>query len=192
MKRGQSGGNVDLRKLTQQQAAFLCGVTARAFRDWNAPRNPDGTYDGPTVVQWRFEQLGQSGSLDLNAERARLAKWQADKTHQDVEIRAGKLLLDDDVRQWVAGMIATARQRLVQIPETVRQIVHPDHAEAVAGDVRRLIYEALAELEASRGGGPRPDVVALGATSDADGERVGGPVPKAVKRKQRRARKVED
>ncbi len=130
----------------------------------------------------------EEGELDLDTERARLAKWQADSKHQDVELRAGKLLLDDDVRHWVVGMISTAKQRLVQIPETVRQIVHPDHAELVATEVRRIVYEALAELAAHREDGPRSDVDALGAAAHVNGKPVGGSVPKAVERKQRRAR----
>lgn len=194
MKRGKSGeGLINPSALNQQQAAYYCEVTARAFRDWNVPRNPDGSYELLTVLRFERARRGTgAGELDLTTERARLAKWQADKTHQDVEIRAGKLLLEDDVRQWVAGMIAVARQRLVQIPETVRQVVHPDHAEGVTRDVRRLIYEALAELEARGSSAPRPDVVALGTAAEPDGEPVGGPVSKTVKRKQRRARPVEN
>jgi phage terminase Nu1 subunit (DNA packaging protein) len=188
-----NGGSGWLRKLNQQDAAYILGVTSRSLRDWaDAPRNDDGTYDAQALVRWRTEKLEGSGTLDLNAERARLAKWQADKTEQDVELRAGRMLDAEAVQQWVAGMIATARQRLVQLPETVRQIAPPEHGERITREVRRLVHEALAELAASRGDAPVADVPALGAPADADGDGMGGPVPKAVKRKQRRARAVAD
>lgn len=137
-------------------------------------------------------ESADSGDLDLNKERARLAKWQADKTEQDVELRAGRLLEADAVIQWIGNMIATVKSRLVQVPDAVGHIVDARFAAAVAAEVRRLIYEALEELSASGGPGALRDLVGSGATADPDGERVGGSVPKTVKRKQRGAGAVED
>ena len=137
---------------------------------------------------WRAREGGSS--LDYTAERARLAKWQADKTEQDVEVRARRLLMADAVLQWVAGMVATVTARLVQIPDAVGHLVDPKYAPTVAAEVRRLIYEALEELSARGGPGALADLGDVEATADTDGEPVGGPVQKAVERKQRRARAV--
>jgi hypothetical protein len=178
--------------LTQTEIAALFSVTPRAVRGWSEegiPRNPDGTYPGPAVVAWYCAREGGS-SLDYTAERARLAKWQADKTEQDVEVRARRLLMADAVLQWVAGMVATVTARLVQIPDAVGHLVDPKYAPTVAAEVRRLIYEALEELSARGGPGALADLGDVEATADTDGEPVGGPVQKAVERKQRRARAV--
>ena len=180
----------EIDNLSQQEAALLLGFTARTLRDWpDAPRNTDGSYNAWNLVPWAMKR---ADGLDLNTERARLAKWQADKAQQDVEHRIGESLWREDVFHWVAGMIETAKARLIQIPEAVGQVVPRDIAELVVTENRRLICEALDELADEREGGIQAAVVALETAPDIDGEPVGGPVPKAVKRKQRRTRAVAD
>jgi phage terminase Nu1 subunit (DNA packaging protein) len=103
--------------------------------------------DAVAFFHWYVDRITvPPGALDLEQERARLAKWQADSKHQDVEQRAGTLLAADDVMRWVAGMIGTVRQRFLQIPAAVGQNVPAEHSAKVTAEVQRLIYEALAEL----------------------------------------------
>jgi hypothetical protein len=48
-----------LRNLSQQAAATLVGRTARWLRDeTDAPRNEDGSYDGPALVGWLQQSEG--------------------------------------------------------------------------------------------------------------------------------------
>jgi phage terminase Nu1 subunit (DNA packaging protein) len=115
---------------------------------------------------------GSNEALDLQAERARLAKWQADKTEQEVELRAGRMLDRDQVAAWVADDYATVKARLVQIPDAVAAALPIDVAQRVAADVRTLIFEALAELSAEARL-PVDDEAVTDAASDADGEPVG-------------------
>lgn len=186
---------MELHALNQQAAAILLGVTPRTLRDWEkdgegTPRNADGTYSGPALVAWFVARQGGDG-LDLNEQRARLAKWQADKTEQEVEARAGKLLDEDEVVTWVANMISIVKARFLQIPDAVGQLLDPKYSQIVVRENRRLIHEALAELVIKRPSTRSVDV-GLGGATGTNGERMGGPETQTVKRKQRRARSVEN
>lgn len=62
---------MDIRRLSQKLAAELLAVTPRTLRDWSdAPRNPDGSYDGPALVAWLLSR-DRTGGLDPTQERAR-------------------------------------------------------------------------------------------------------------------------
>lgn len=153
-------------EISVSTAAAMAQVTANTIRAWirgeELPvarvggKGPGrGTrIDAIEFVRWLTARVATPpGSLDLDQERARLAKWQADSKHQDVEVRAGELLQRDDVLAWVAAMINTAKQRLVQIPATIAAQVPHEISAAVAEAARRSIYEALADL-AAHGAGP--------------------------------------
>ena len=43
----------DITRLAQPVAAALLGIAPRKLRDLPAPRNPDGTYSGPSLLAWR-------------------------------------------------------------------------------------------------------------------------------------------
>ncbi len=59
-----------LKRLNQQAAAFLVGVTARTLRDrTDAPRNEDGTYNGPELIAWWRNQLPRPSLSDDDLER---------------------------------------------------------------------------------------------------------------------------
>jgi len=149
----------DADRLTQQQLAAVFGVTPRTVRDWTAagmPRNADGSYQARACIDWHVaRKLGPDG-LDLNAERARLAKAQADKTEIENEVRAGRLLEQDRVIREVGDMLAAFRARVLAIPGAVAQRVPHHLAGRVQAELRRLIHEALTELADYRPGPPRP------------------------------------
>ena len=59
-----------LRRLNQQSAAWLVGVSARTLRDWvDAPRNDDGSYDGRELVAWAQKRLPRPDITDQDYER---------------------------------------------------------------------------------------------------------------------------
>ena len=183
---------IDFANLTQRQCADMHGVDVRTIRRWDDedehPKNDDGSYTASASIAWRMHR--ESGSpLDLQAERARLAKWQADKTEQEVEVRAGNLLPREEVMAWVSNMIVTVKTRLVQIPNAVGQLIDSKYAPVVIAENKRLIAEALEELTAERPSDRRGDVE-VGSADGIDGEPVGGPEPQALKRKQRSPRQM--
>ena len=191
---------VDLARLNQQQAAQLIGVTSRTLRDWSdAPRNKDGSYHGPDLVQWLLARKGTD--TDFDDQRQRLAAAQAEKVEHENAIRRGELAdLRDVARVWDDG-VSAARSKLLALPTKVSpQLVNIADANVIATAVRTEIYAALAELadyeppveSEQPGPGGAEDVPAVGAAANPDGQPVVGSKPPPVQRKQRRARPVAD
>ena len=111
--------------------------------------------------RWRLARViehiyASTDEIDLNAERARLAKAQADRVEIENEVRAGRLLEQDRVIREVGDMLAAFRARVLAIPGAVAQRVPHHLAGRVQAELRRLIHEALTELADYRPGPPRP------------------------------------
>lgn len=136
----------DIRRLKQQTAAELLGVTARTLRDWtDAPRNADGSYDGPALVAWLVQRHGGS-DLDPVHERARRDKEQADRLALENRLRRGEVApLAEVARAWEA-VLQACRLRLLRLPTDCAAAVPPDQAATVQATVRNGVHEALREL----------------------------------------------
>jgi len=130
----------DLAHLTQQDAAWLIGITPRALRDMDAPRAEDGTYNARTLIEWRYRK-------DFTSQRERLHCAQAEKAELDLAVRRGELLeVGEVVRTW-SDHIARARLRLRSIPHRVAaQIPVKKSAPEIARLLLDEIDEALSEL----------------------------------------------
>lgn len=175
----------DYHSVSQKVIADIHGVDVRTIRRWQEeewfPRKEDGTFDAPATIAARMAH--ESGvTLDLNAEKARLAKWQADRVEMDVAVRAGELGVISEVADWYGNHIERCRSRLIQISDAIGQFCDPRTATIVVGEARRLIYEALAELAAERPKGPQADSGEVDAAADSDRERMGGREPETVER----------
>ena len=126
---------------------------------------------------------GHSGAdgedLDLNAERARKAKEEADKLEMQNAQMRGELLARDDVNAAVVGAFARVRARLIGVPSKVAPVVVSMEAPAEAeAAIRGAVYEALKELAETSvsdlcgdDGGMVEDA---GPPTGPDGEPVGG------------------
>lgn len=92
-------------------------------------------------------RAGDGGGYDLVAQRARLAKEQADAQNMKNGLSRAELLPRGDVDAAVIGAFARVRSRLVGVPVKVAPIVvtMESPAEAQAA-IREAIYEALREL----------------------------------------------
>lgn len=184
-----------MKLVSESELASLTGKSWRTVKrrltdaglDPTQKEGPANLYASDQALDAIYAPDALTGELDLQTERARLAKWQADKTEQDVQLRGARMLEMDAVEFWVAGMLSTVKARLVQIPDAVGQHVDEQHTAAVTEAVRRYILEALADLSAEGERGPAALVARAQATADPDGERMGGPIPEVVRRKQRRA-----
>ena len=142
--------------LRQKDVAELLAVTPRTVRDWQSeglPRLPDGHYSGPDVVRW-FVARGQAGALDLDQERARLAKEQADRTALENGARRGELVDVAGVEREWTDHITAVRARLLAIPTSVGSQLDAEVAPKVAAIVKVLIHAALEELSHYAGGEP--------------------------------------
>jgi hypothetical protein len=147
-------------------AAEMAQVSPKTIRGWirheSLPLAHAGSkgpgrgarIDAIAFVRWLLARQAY-GEFDLEQQRARLAKWQADRVHQDVEVRGGKLLPADDVESWVAAMIATAKTRILDIPAAVGNLLPREHAVMAETEARRIVHEALADLAATGSRAPR-------------------------------------
>lgn len=140
-------------------------------------------YDSRAVLALLFTAASEGGEeLDLNAERARLAKEQADKTALENAARRGQMV--DAlvvVNEWT-DQIAAARSRLLATPTKLApQLVGIQDANVIAVAIRTEMYAALAELseydpDIAAGGAPTGATASgedMGATAAADRQRVG-------------------
>ncbi len=149
----------------------------------------------------RASDAAEDDGLDLTAERARLAKEQADaQAMKNAQLR-GDLIAKADVVAGIQAAIAHCRAKLLSIPTKAAPVAFGAESLAVVKEkLTDLVHEALAELAATRtvalpppaggaadGAGGDGGDGDLGAAAEPDGERVGRPKPRAVGRGKRRA-----
>lgn len=157
-------------------------------------------YDTQDCIQWLIEhekrkltQTPDGQFIDLDQERARLTREQADKVAMDNEERRRRLVDSDRVGMWWGKIISNAKTRLLAIPTKAAPLVlGMKSMPQVRDQLERMIVEVLSELSSAN---PVPDFegdAGVETTAEIDSEPVGGPVPKAKSGKQRRARSVGD
>jgi hypothetical protein len=168
--------------------AYQLGMSDKTVREALEGVPPDGTRgkSQPTyylaTVWAALLGAADAGELDLNEQKARLAKWQADRVEMDVAVRAGELGVISEVEGWYGNHIERCRSRLIQLPDAIGQFCDARTAAVVVGEARRLTYEALAELAAERPKLVTKDSVAVDPAADPDGQPVGGREPETVER----------
>jgi phage terminase Nu1 subunit (DNA packaging protein) len=104
------------------------------------------------VIRWIVErELRAAGhepsevvKLDLNAERARLAKEQADKTAIENATARGELLPVADVRRTYETLFTSLRDRVLAVRSTAPLLVDAAVGEGLP-KVRALLTEALTQ-----------------------------------------------
>lgn len=145
------------------------------------------------------KQQNQAQILDLNRERARLAKEQADKTAMENDVRRGDLIPRSDFVKTMQAAFVHCRAKLLAIPSKMAPVMARVETALEAQDrLTAAINETLAELASIRvvpedsggddsGGGADGGDGGMGSPAQTDGKRVGRPKPKAQPRSKRRA-----
>lgn len=137
---------MQIRRLSQKAAAELLGVTSRTLRDWShAPRNEDGTYPGPELVQWLLDRR-MPDEPDLSDQRQRLAAAQAEKVEMDNAVRRGELADMREVERFWTDCIANARAKLLALPTRLVAEMPEKFRAATLCRARELVRETLTEL----------------------------------------------
>lgn len=186
-----------------RETAQLLGISEQAL--WKAVnergcpvksrggRGKETLYDWREILAWRIEDL-QPDDLDLNRERARLAKAQADKTEQDLAVRRGELLPVGAVLQQWSDVLSAVRAKLLSMPSKLGpQLVNISDASILAAAIKAVVYEALGELVAWEPAGSDPTGPAESSpAAGTDGGAVGGSGTKAKQRVERGAGAVAD
>ena len=115
------------------------------------PKTRGGEYlfSKSAVMRWAFDQARRPAGgavLDLNAERARLAKEQADHTAMRNARMRGKLVSVADVEQAVTAAFSRVRGHMRAIPDKLGPRGERRPAAELAVIAARLIDQSLTEL----------------------------------------------
>lgn len=84
--------------------------------------------------------------LDITAERARLAKEQADKTEMENKVRRGELIESSKVINDVGGLVHEVKTRLLALPSQLSAYLSHQEPGSVESQLYDGIYEALSGL----------------------------------------------
>ena len=196
--------------VSKKSAAEFFGVSVQALDGWFtagcpvAERDSSGrisSVDLSEMARWRIDRAAADNGSELDRERTRLTKAQADKTELEVAELRAELVRTPLIEQHWQAMVAAMRAKVVSIPSKVApQVAGPDDLNRVQELIQAVVFEALAEIA----GDAFPDDVrkrlALAAdesdghggeaAAEADGNAVGERAPAAQRRGQRGARAV--
>src|SRR4051812_35724516 len=84
--------------------------------------------------------------LDLDAERARLAKEQADRTAMENDRRRGKLVDADAVERLIERLVGAANARLGALPSKLAPVVRADDPATARRHLELAVEEVRSEL----------------------------------------------
>jgi phage terminase Nu1 subunit (DNA packaging protein) len=116
---------IDLAEPTRPQLAALLGVSSRWIGELRSKGElpDDGASWSENLEMWIARlmpaEAGAGDGLDLDHERARLAKEQADSKEMDNAERRGELVSRPDITLAFASVIALAVSRLQLVPDVV-------------------------------------------------------------------------
>src|ERR671913_163957 len=135
------------------------GLTDRSVRDLAAdgtiPRSRRGRYPLKVCVraycaharEVAAGRTSQDGELDIVAERARLAKEQADKLEMENAAARGELLPRGHVVSALQAVFARCRARLLSLPTKLAPLIVGEESPAVVQNrITQGVHEALEEL----------------------------------------------
>lgn len=172
-------------KFNKKRIAEAFGVTQGAVDKWRAvgcPSHKEGRiviFDLREVIAWRTKGFETEGGkvLNLETERARLAKEQADKATLENKRLVGELVsIKDLIPVWEAIGVAL-KSRLLALPGKLAPVVQTAKTVAKAkAIIDESIRDVLTELS-ENAPGVDPGAVLLAeseAAEETDSESVGG------------------
>lgn len=117
-------------------------------------KQPRGQYDidavrSQYIKHFRAIASGRaaSGDLDLGAERARLAKEQADAKEMENAVERGELVYIEDVAKQFEAQLLKAKAKLLAMPSKIAAEVHASASVKEAKELIELnMQDALSEL----------------------------------------------
>ena len=147
-------------EVTAPELGDWLGLTDRSVRDLAAdgtiPRSRRGRYPLKACVraycaharEIAAGRASQDGELDIVAERARLAKEQADKLEMENATSRGELLPRAEVVSALQAVFARCRARLLSLPTKLAPLIVGEPSPAVVQDrITQGVHEALDELK---------------------------------------------
>ena len=149
--------------LSKSELAAAFGVSLPTVDAWVLRRMPyrqrgsrgqPWAFHLPDCIAWRIEDViahriekSEGQALDLNYERARLAKAQATKTEREIAIMDRKLIPAEQVESVWGGMVSAFRARILALPSRVApQVAAESDPHTVDAMLTDVVHEALTEL----------------------------------------------
>lgn len=136
------------------ETAELLGKDRDTLRKWarqGCPHKKNGRsyeFEIAEVFDWRIAQeSGDNGRLNLGDERAKLAIEQRMKLERERAVAERELIPAKEVIASMSEEIHRAKSRLLRIPKAIAVAVPRECAREAEAEAKRLINEALAELE---------------------------------------------
>ena len=175
-------------QVTKRAGAEFFGVSVQALDGWFSAGCPVAQRDAQSritkvdlsdMARWRITRATEDGGgSELDHERTRLTRAQADKTELEVaELRAELVRAPVIGLHWQA-MVAAMRAKLLSLPSKVApQVAGPDSLSRTQELIQAVVHEALAEIAGD--GFPadvrkRLDMLRAGQSRDADREAATG------------------
>ena len=149
-------------EMSKSKLADLLGVTPRTLTTWATEpdfprperRGRANAYDAGAVVQWwrtreiaRLIDSEDGELLDLNQERAKLARAQASRQQLILAHERGDAVLVADVAASVGAVLTTVRAHLLSLPSKCAPAVHvAETLPETQAILDKAVHEALSEL----------------------------------------------
>jgi phage terminase Nu1 subunit (DNA packaging protein) len=153
-----------------------------------------------SLIELRGAEPAQGDTLDLDAERARLAAEQADKIAMENAIARGEVAYLPDVAAEEGRIFEMIRAKSLALPTKCAAEANPENPNVARDVIERHVLELLGEIAAAelrteqaerRADVPGPSRDPAPA-AEAHRNGMGGHPASAEPRKQRRTRPVED
>lgn len=173
--------NVEERLLLPKRLlAKAFGISTAALDRWDIKphkkRGRESLYYLPDVIKWRLNRDTKE-ALDLNVERARLAKAQADRTEFDLKISRGEYVNKDEAGGLLETVVMAIRAKLLSLPTKTAPLVTGVKKLPEARDILDgATHEILAELSGLdiAGTAINRKTKAVRTSAKANGKPVGG------------------
>jgi phage terminase Nu1 subunit (DNA packaging protein) len=137
----------------KKRTAMFFGVSPQSLDGWvsrGCPCERRGRalmFYLPEVVAWRDARRAPDDDLDLTAERARLAKEQADKTEMENKRIRGESVPAAHAVTMLEKIITAFRSKVLSIPTKAAPLVHGCKNLAETRDqIEAALFDALNEL----------------------------------------------
>lgn len=139
---------------------LLTGMTRQRLTDMVSrgiiPRSGKGQFPHPSAIRSYIEHLervaagrgGEAGGLELTAERARLAKEQADGQAIKNAVQRGELIEASLVERRWSDILSGLRAKMLAVPTDVSQTL-PHLTRFDIDSIDRVIRDALTEVAES-------------------------------------------
>ena len=124
---------MSIKKLTKTETAELCGVSIRTITNWinenDFPKNDDGTFSGPAVVQWltaRVEEKAGAATLTTEGQKwmTEFRKERALMARIDREKAEGLLISRDEAGQEWGNIVSVLCHGLELFADRLPPVLH--------------------------------------------------------------------